>query len=198
MNTIHKESKGDIITYTLRGPLNMTLKSKLKNRASTILNHANNPRNLSSLEMSKETSAETKEMLSHARVVKPDLQEPAVQIAVLHNKFEYNIISNLKHGTYIKATNKNKHFKNIGPLIQYANRNMYFLRRGSGAKLLQYVIDEQKERGIKTILVYPTNKQLEIYYSKFGFKPLTKVPRNLNNRRITYDSGGSRLMVLEL
>ena len=86
-------------------------------------------------------------MFNQARIVKPDLQAPAVQVAVLENRLNTNILTNSKTGTYIKEENKNKHFKNIGRITTTFKRSGYFLRKGVGAKLLEYVIEEQKRAG---------------------------------------------------
>ncbi len=156
-------------------------------------------RDLSKVFLTPETSEETLKILEVARLVKPDLEEPAAQVSTLANEMYINILSNSKMGTYIKESNKNRHFNNIGNPTRYANRSGYFLRKGIGAKLLQYVIDEQKEAGIKTLFVHPDNSKLELYYAKFGFKPLDKVPKNLNRPKILHESYGlGRLMYLSL
>jgi hypothetical protein len=191
--------KPEKIIYKLRGPLNHTLKTKLKNKTSHILNNAKNIRFLSRLELTPSEYSETKEILERARTIKPDLREPAAQIAVLYNNLNTNILTNSKSGTYITLKNKDTHFNNIGTPIKFGSKIGHFLRRGSGSKLLLHVINEQRNAGVKTLFVHPDNKELEKYYSKFGFKTLLKVPFNLNRPKFFYESSGyGHLMYLEL
>ncbi len=198
-NSVYEAKYQNTVIFTLRGPLNKTLKNKLKNKSSKILNDLNTHRNLSKLYLTLNDASETKEILESARTVKYDLKGPAVQIALLHNKINTNIITNSHSGTYITLKNKNTYFNNIGNPITFSGKSGYFLKKGSGAKLLKYVINKQKEQGVKTIFVHPENKELEKYYEEFGFIPLQKVPKNINRPKIVYESlGYGHLMYLEL
>ncbi len=198
-DTIHITKKPEKTIYKLRGPLNHTIKAKLKNKTSRVLNNAKNIRILSTLELTPPEYSETKEILERARIVRPDLKEPAAQIAVLYNNLNTNIVTNSKAGTYITLKNKNTYFNNIGAPIKFGSKTGYFLRRGSGSKLLTHVINEQRNTGVKTLFVHPDNKELEKYYSKFGFKILSRVPFNLDRPKLFYESSGyGHLMYLEL
>jgi len=197
MNNIISYTKDNIINYILRGPLNKSLKTKLKNKTSKILNNYNIPRNLTTLQITNNDNDETKHIVNNIKLVKPDLKLPAVQLAFVSNKFETDILKNSRKGTYIKTTNKKKYFKNIGK----PRNKGYFLRKGVGSKLINYVIKEMKEEDIKTILVYPLNRDLEKYYSEFGFKIIPNVIRNINsdNRKYYYENNNQgRIMYLEL
>ena len=152
MDNILSENNKDIIIYKLHGSLNKNLKSKSKNKTHKLFNNINKPRNLTTLHITKKDSEETLNLIEKIQKVKPDLKLPAVQIAYVSNKFEKNILSNSKKGTYIKLKNKNNYFKNIGTP---RNRG-YFLRKGAGAILINYVINKMKEEGIKSILIHPS------------------------------------------
>ena len=195
MNNIHVKNNKEEIIYTLRGPLNSTLKSKLKNKTSKILNNSNNPRILSTLHITKKNSEETLDLVEKVKDIKPDLALPAVQLAYISNRFGINILTNSKEGTYIKLKNKKKYFKNIGNPTR--NRG-YFLRKGAGRILMNYMIEEMKKDGIKTILVHPSNKDLESYYEEFNFKIIPKVIRNINTQQYYENHNEGRIMYLEL
>jgi predicted acetyltransferase len=198
MNNIQSKNNKDKIIYTLRGPLNSTLKSKLKNKTSKLLNNSNISRVLSSLYITKDSSQETIELVNKIQTVKPDLNLPAVQLAYISNKLDTNIVSNPKEGTYIKIENKEKYFKNIGKSITFSNKSGYFLRKGVGSKLIYYVIKEMKEKGIKTIIVHPLNKELEQYYSKFGFKIISDIPTEIGRKQYYGTHIEGNIMILEL
>ncbi len=198
-NSVYETKNENTITFTLSGPLNKTLRNKLKNKSSKILNNINTHRNLSKLYLTLSGASETEEILESAQTIKHNLKGPAVQIALLHNKLNTDIITNSRLGTYITLKNKNKYFNNIGAPIEFGGKSGYFLKKGSGSKLLEHVINKQRKHGIKTIFVHPDNKYLEKYYTKFGFIPLAKVPKNLNRPKIFYESlGYGHLMYLEL
>lgn len=195
MNTINIEENNNTIIYTLRGPLNSTLKSKLKNKTSKILNNSNIPRILSTLHVTDYNSEETIDIINKVKKIKPDLLLPAVQLAYISNRFSTNILTNSKEGTFIKMKNKSKHFKNIGSVTR--NRG-YFLRKGAGTILMNRIIKDMKNKGIKTILVHPSNKDLEKYYSIFGFIIIPKVFRNYNTKQYYENNNEGHMMYLEL
>jgi hypothetical protein len=198
MNTINIKNNKDEIIYTLRGPLNFTLKSKLKNKTSKILNNSNIPRNLSKLYITKENSTEVFDLLETVYSIKPDILLPAVQITILYNKLDTNILTNSKKGTYIKVANKNKYFDDIGnPTKSFSDKYGYFLSKGAAYKLLTKAINDMRDKGIKTIFVHPLNKDLEIYYKRFGFIPIKNVPLQLGRKQY-YESIGGSIMYLEL
>lgn len=200
MNRIRvSEDKNTHTIYIFSGPLNVTLKNKLKNKNNKIMNNSNISRNLSSLYLSKENSDETASIINSIKAINFDIQLPAVQIAFVSNNLNNNIITNSKIGTYIKTRNKNKHFTNIGNPISFGNKSGYFLRKGAGEILINYVINEMRNKGIKTIFVHPDNRKLELYYGKFGFKIIPNVPKNINRPKLLYESHGfGRLMYLKL
>jgi hypothetical protein len=199
MNTIERKIEGDQIIYSLRGPLNSTLKSKLKNKASKILNNSNLPRILSTLIITNDDSEETHDLIEKVKTVKPDLLLPAVQLAFISNKFNTNILSNSKKGTYIKLKNKNNYFKNIGnPTETLSNRLEYFLRKGIGSKLIKYAIKDMKDRKIKSILLHPLKKGLEHYYREFGFEIIKNVPTNIGRKQYYGKEIEGHIMLLEL
>lgn len=198
MNTINTKIEGDQIIYTLRGPLNSTLKSKLKNNASKILNNSDIKRNLTQLFVSKEDSEELNQLIKCVKSVKEDLKLPAIQFSIFFNKLNINILTNSKKGTYIKSINKNKYFENIGKqTVGISKKSGYFLRKGAGSILLNKIINKMKHKGIKTILVHPLTKELEKYYSKFGFISIPKVPLEIGEKYY-FETIGGHLMYLEL
>ena len=96
MNTIETRAEGDQIIYSLRGPLNSTLKSKLKNKTSKILNNSNIKRNLTQLSVSNESSEELNQLIKSVKTVKEDLKLPAIQFSIFYNKLNTNILTNSK------------------------------------------------------------------------------------------------------
>ena len=59
------------------------------------------------------------------------------------------------------------------------------------------VVSIEKD-GIKTILVHPSNKDLESYYEEFNFKIIPKVIRNINTQQYYENHNEGRIMYLEL
>ena len=198
MNNITSNNDKDKIIYILKGSLNTTLKSKMKNKTHKLLNNSNIPRKLTTLQITKEDSEETLDLIEKVKTVMPDLILPAVQIAYISNNLDRNILSNSKRGTYIKVENKNKYFKNIGNPISLSSKSGYFLRKGAGSILMKHVIKDMNDKGIKTILVHPLKKELEKYYSSFGFKIIVNVPNNIERKQYFGKHIEGNIMYLEL
>jgi hypothetical protein len=199
MNHISFQDETNIIKYILRGPLNKTLKAKQKNKTQKILNNSHLERDLTKLYITKENAEDTITLIEKIQTIKPDIKVPAVQLSIIYNNLDTNILTNSKKGTYIKIGNKNNYFNNIGnPTTSFSKRTGYFLRKGAGSILITHVIKEMKEKGIKTILVHPSNRALEKYYSTFGFRPILKVPVILGKKLYYESNNDAHIMYLEL
>ena len=70
------------------------------------------------------------------------------------------------------------------------------MRKGSGKKLVKYVLKDLKENGIKTVFIHPLNKSLQEYYKDIGFIAIPKVPLNRGFYYESYNYG--QLMYMEL
>ena len=199
MNTFTCEDKINYLKYKLKGPLNTTLRAKSKNKTHKLFNNFNKERNLTTLTVLKEDNEETIELINKIKYVKSDIQLPVAVISVVYNFLEKNILSNSIRGTFISPKNKNKYFNNIGRKIGFGGRNGYFLRKGAGKKLIEYVLDDLRIRGIKTVFIHPLNKDLENYYKSMGFISILNVPYNIENNRRYYGRGSDgNIMYIEL
>jgi hypothetical protein len=199
MNEITSKDYKEKIKYILRGALNTGLKSKMKNKTHKLLNNSNIPRNLSELNITKQDSEETLELIEKVKFVMPDLKMPVIQLSLVSNILNKNILTNSRKGTYIKVENKDKYFKNIGnPIKSFSGNKGYFLRKGAASILIKHVIKEIKEQGINTILVHPLNSELEKYYGNFGFKIIPNVPTNIGRKQYFGQHIKGHIMYLEL
>lgn len=200
MNKIKKVENENQIIYTLRGALNTSLRTKAKNKTHKIFKNFNKERNLTKLYIKKFESEETQYLINRIKMVKPDLKEPIVFLTVLQNLFYKNILTDPISGTFISLENKNKYFNNIGAPISFGGKTVHYLRKGAGALLLNHVIKEMKERGVKTIITEPLHKFLEGYYSRFGFKIIPKVPLDFESKGMYYGMSDDlpNIMYLEL
>lgn len=155
--------------YRLYNKINDDIREILKHKLQT--NHVNQERELSNVFVVFNQEHEFIKIINNinnsGNINKSLLIGNICYIMYIANIWKSDIISNPKHGTFLREYQKNI-LKNI-KLKRNPETKFYFLKSGSGGILLQNILEDLKEEGYNTIILQATSDNLVKYYQRFGF-----------------------------
>ena len=162
------------ILFKYTNTINNNIQKKLSNVYTTNKNNLSSPRVLSAATIHLTGSVEGNELIEKLKKVdKSKIShlnfDKFAYLGIIRNLNDKNIKNSKKTGTYLNKTTKNTNFPTLDLGKVNPETNNYFIKKGSGALLINEIIKKLKAIGIKTVFLHAANPNLIPYYKKFGF-----------------------------